>query len=312
MTIILNHETSKSIELADFIDALHERGTDAHDKESLMEASDLLKQLYNNRDFLGQYIIGQLRDNTTFERNTAYNSQVLVLYSCPKFSIRVNVWPSVKDSVYKSSGHKLFSYTLPHNHNFNFLTLGYFGPGYLSEYYEVDYNKFTGYPGEKVELKFVEESYLTPGKIQLYEALSDVHKQLPPESLSISVNILEASQAVDLFEQNSFNLEKSTITDTLITSSNTEAILKIASVLKGDVSKGVLHHIIDNNPIDKYRYTAMTCLAEMADSQGEAIKILEYYLTNSDSLYIRKRLEGYVQTVLNAHEYFDKKRATYT
>jgi hypothetical protein len=34
----------------------------------------------------------------------------------------------------RASGAAAFVYGLPHDHNFDFLTLGYFGPGYWSDY----------------------------------------------------------------------------------------------------------------------------------------------------------------------------------
>ncbi len=62
-----------------------------------------------------------------------------------KYFIRANFWPSPRDSVFKLSGTSPFFYGLPHDHNFSFLTVGYLGPGYWSEYYEYDYAAVTGF-----------------------------------------------------------------------------------------------------------------------------------------------------------------------
>ena len=88
---------------------------------------------------------------------------------------------------------RVFSYGLAHNHNFSFLTIGYFGPGYRSEIYEADPSKVEGYMGESVELKFLEDTTLPVGKMMIYRRGWDVHTQLPPEGLSISLNLLMAS-----------------------------------------------------------------------------------------------------------------------
>ena len=43
--------------------------------------------------------------------------------------------------MFKASGISPFFYHVPHDHNFSFLTVGYLGPGYWSEYYEYDYER---------------------------------------------------------------------------------------------------------------------------------------------------------------------------
>ena len=55
--------------------------------------------------------------------------------------------------MFKASGTSPFFYHVPHDHNFSFLTVGYLGPGYWSEYYEYDYGEVVGMPGEKVDLQ---------------------------------------------------------------------------------------------------------------------------------------------------------------
>ncbi len=42
---------------------------------------------------------------------------------------RANIWPSENDHMVRASGGASFVLGLPHDHNFSFLTLGYFGPG---------------------------------------------------------------------------------------------------------------------------------------------------------------------------------------
>ena len=81
-----------------------------------------------------------------------------------KFIIRANFWPALKDSVVRHSGTDPFFYGVPHDHNFSFLTVGYLGPGYWSDYYEYDYGEVVGYPGEEVDLRFVEKSRLDAGQ----------------------------------------------------------------------------------------------------------------------------------------------------
>ena len=53
----------------------------------------------------------------------------------------------------------------PHDHNFEFLTIGYHGPGYRSDHYEVDPQTIVGVVGEKVVLTPKGSSTLAPGQV---------------------------------------------------------------------------------------------------------------------------------------------------
>ena len=110
-----------------------------------------------------------------------------------KFLMRANCWPAAADSVVVNSGTDPFFYGRPHDPNFSFLTVGYVGPGYWSDYYEYDYERTVGFIGEKVDLRFVERSRLSEGKVMMYRRHRDVHSQLPPDSLSVSLNIMAVS-----------------------------------------------------------------------------------------------------------------------
>ena len=65
-----------------------------------------------------------------------------------------------------------------------------------------------GFIGEKVELRFVERSRLARGQGDaLPRASATSIRQLPPDSLSVSLNILALSPATDFCDQYRFDLE---------------------------------------------------------------------------------------------------------
>src|SRR3546814_8782480 len=94
----------------------------------------------------------------------------------------------------RDSGTDPFFYGKAHDHNFSFLTVGYMGPGYWSEYYEYDYANVAGYVGEKVNLRYIEKSKLDEGKVMLYRIHRDVHLQLPADEMSVSLNIMRSEE----------------------------------------------------------------------------------------------------------------------
>ena len=74
----------------------------------------------------------------------------VALVPSPRSQATVESRPaSERDSVVKASGLSPFFYHIPHDHNFSFLTVGYIGPGYWSDYYEYDHDSVLGAPGEE-------------------------------------------------------------------------------------------------------------------------------------------------------------------
>ncbi len=132
--------------LDECVDALRATGFEPRDDESLTHAAGQLRRLGNDRDFLGDLLVEELAArHREFERPDNYGPQCIVL-SAPGagFFLRANMWPAAEDNMLKASGGTSFSFGLPHDHNFSFLTLGYFGPGYWSDYYTFDHEAVAG------------------------------------------------------------------------------------------------------------------------------------------------------------------------
>jgi hypothetical protein len=104
--------------------------------------------------------------------------------------MRANIWlPSERD-VPDEWEQNLFSYNRPHDHDSDFMTIGYWGSGYETIIHEYDPEHVIGYKGEHVELRFLERTRLSEGKVMYYRANRDIHTQLPPSEFSISINLL--------------------------------------------------------------------------------------------------------------------------
>lgn len=171
---------------------------DPDDFESLHGVVGEFAALGTNKEFLVEHFNRELvkSDTRRLAQYLSPQSYVFAASPCGKIAVRCNIWVKPEGSSDKRAlESRIFSYGLSHNHNFSFLTVGYFGPGYRSKIYEADPNKVEGYLGERVVLKFLEDTTLPLGKMMIYRRGLDVHTQLPPEGLSISLNLLMASNA---------------------------------------------------------------------------------------------------------------------
>ncbi|QFT77248.1 transposase [Erythrobacter sp. THAF29] len=228
MPQIIDNPSDKSCSLLECIEALAQLEFDPRDAASTGQAAMWLRRLTNNRTFLADLLIDRLSGRVPHEVDSGYGPQAIVLSPLRRnMFLRANIWPAESDLCFRNSGAKSFVYGVPHDHNFSFLTSGYIGPGYRSDYYEYDYEDVAGYPGEPAPLRFVERSALHEGKIMLYRAHVDVHSQLPPESLSVSLNVMHVDPSQCWFDQYGFDLEKREVTRVLSPNA-TEAFLRVA------------------------------------------------------------------------------------
>lgn len=251
--------------------ALRASGFDPRDEASLHHAALQLRRLGKDREFLGNILIEQLAARHRDEPyDGGYGPQAIMLSTADGSDcfLRANIWPSPQEHAVRASGSASFAYGMPHDHNFSFLTLGYFGPGYWSDYYEFDYEAVAGAVGEAAGLRFVERSRLEPGKLMLYRAHLDVHAQLPADSLSVSLNVMHASGAQGWLDQYGFDLEGNRITRVLSHGAS-EAFIRIAVGLGGASALDLAETFARRHPSDRMRLHALDALASVAKGPAE-------------------------------------------
>lgn len=126
--------------------------------------------------------------------------------------LRVNFWPTIPSGSPNAKQMSLaYSYGIPHDHGFSFVTTNYFGPGYTTDLYDYDYTSTNGVLGERVELIPAGSVKLSDGVGIYFEAGRDVHVQHAPTSLTVSLNLMMYSKGDRARDQYYFDLETSTV-----------------------------------------------------------------------------------------------------
>lgn len=276
MPRLIEAETSEKLELAELVEMLETGGFDSRDEDGFASWGIQLKKLANDRSFLADMMIAELKQRCEGQiRDNQYSAQVVMLHGgSQKFIMRANLWPALKDSVVRHSGTDPFFYGVPHDHNFSFLTVGYLGPGYWSDYYEYDYGDVVGYPGEDVALRFIEKSRLEEGKVMLYRAHKDIHLQLPADSMSVSLNIVETSHSSAFRDQYRFDLENAKI-DGIMTRMSLEPMLALAAHYGGGEGLDLLSSFAGSHPSDRIRWCALRARAAAAPDLDGRIAVFE-------------------------------------
>lgn len=276
------------IDLQTCIAHLQEAGFDPQDDRSVKHAAYQLRGLYNNRTFLTDIIMDELKHRCHGQNeNNAYSGQSIMLHSANGILVRANIWPARDHFLMRRDGENAFYFNMPHDHNFDFLTLGYMGSGYWSEYYEYDYEKVIGYAGEKVDLQYIETSRLDEGKILLYRAHKDVHHQLPADTLSISINVMHQNITQPWYDQYHFDIKERKIVKILNHVSG-EILLRMAVHLVPDCGKALAREYMENHPSDRMRLSAFHAILSATDDVTNTYATLEHAQHN-DNIYVQKQ-----------------------
>ena len=276
MPRLIHTDTEERIELADLVERLEAGPFDAQDEDLFASWGPELRKLANNRGFLADLMIAELKQRCRGQvEGNQYSAQVVMLHAAAgRYVIRANFWPALKDKVVRASGTDPFFYGVPHDHNFSFLTVGYFGPGYWSDYFEYEYDEVVGYPGEAVDLKFVERARLDQGKVMLYRAHRDVHLQLPADEMSVSLNILETSHSSAFRDQYRFDVANRRI-DGILTRTALEPMLALAAHYGGGDGLDLVADFADRHPSDRIRWCALRARAAAAPTLDGRLAVFE-------------------------------------
>lgn len=281
MPLVINPPASVATATLDDLVAHCRSGAfDPEERDSLIDAAPLLAALGNNRHFLADMAIDALKQACRDQvLDNGYSPQVLML-SPPdgRFFIRANIWPSEADRMLRDSSREAFFYGMPHDHSFDFLTIGYAGPGYWSDYYDYD-GAVEGVPGERVPLRFVERSRLEQGRLLLYRANVDIHDQIPPDAMSISINIMPMTARQAWRRQYFFDLSAGTIQG-CATVTGAEILLPISVRFGDDNARDVAEAFAASHPDPRLRLAAWKALESVVSDPVERERRVERALAH--------------------------------
>jgi hypothetical protein len=240
MLDIITSAATEPIELAEFANYVLEN-VDFNDQHSIRSCSEQLGRLYLNRTVLTDYVLAGLKSGLgTFESQNRYTPPSLIMARGPDFIVRANLWRAT-DTYEKLD---LNVYGLAHDHNFDFLTLNYSGPGYRSEMYTYDYSAVAGQIGEQVELVGNGTLQLSPGEMFLYRKSVDIHIQYPPIEDSVTINLMATLDNADYPNQYIFDMSKNTIADILGGFHRQEHVFAMALAVNDDECNEVMLRIM--------------------------------------------------------------------
>lgn len=257
MSLKLATRAEPAISLQRFVEWI-EANIDFRNPESLRSAAQPLRALSLNPHFLGDWMLqAHQQQGDQFQAGNFYNYQSLVLRVTPDYLLRANFWQPERAHSKLSNHERLaFGYGIPHNHNFHLLTVGYYGSGYLTDHWHWDDPWSDRAIGEAVDLRYVARERLATGDAMLYRAFEDVHSQIAPESLSVSLNLMTHTRR-DTVPQYMFCEEARTVVG--LVGSPLDARLHLAEIARAllpDLAEQHLREVAASDPSTRMRRLA--------------------------------------------------------
>lgn len=260
MTVKLRFLSNDPISLEEYV-CYVENNVDPDDSESVLASAEMLHHLGSNKSLLNNFILEPAKRMTLDSQagNQALEASLkLAETRDDRFLVRANIW-KIPEERGGSLGHekRLYSYDAPHDHNFDFLTFGFYGPGYTTDVWQYDYHSDLQ-TGDKVDLKYVGRDSLQSGDIMFYKKSRDVHAQYPPEDLSISINLLVKARDVATRQQFYFDVRSNTVAGMVVGPTlRRKELMDIAGALAIQDAVEPLIEIAMKYPCKRTRHAAM-------------------------------------------------------
>ncbi|MET0320312.1 MAG: HEAT repeat domain-containing protein [Duganella sp.] len=279
MAITIDKRSKRCISYSEFAEYLTEN-IDMTDDNSVLEAAESLSAFGNNKEFALELLNKEVAQ-AALAGQTAFVSHhsLIVGRGVSKrggrgFAVRMNFWPTLAETSllksHRSNVEHTYSYSYPHDHNFTLLTTGIHGPGYETELYERPIDRPL-IPGEKAGLKFLEKTRLSEGRVIFFRKSQDVHIQIPPEQLSISLNLLPEQHSDANTEQYCFDVHNDVTTDYILGSGITGRVTLVRTMAEMGIKEAVpvLFDILSGNEVARVRLAALNALIKLAPDDTE-------------------------------------------
>jgi hypothetical protein len=146
---------------------------------------DDLRRLATNRTLLSEHLYTAIQSEGFSTRNNLYSAYAFVLHYNELFTVRLGFWSPVTSQ----DESETFIYKLNHTHDFELYAVGYSGDGYTTITRKI-LDHTPPRVGTRPTLGEEQVLKLAPGEVLHMLPLQDVHRQLPPQTMSASLSLL--------------------------------------------------------------------------------------------------------------------------
>lgn len=250
-----------------------------------MFIAELMSKMTGEIAYVESYIKNLVETRRNYKISDGYGDTSFMLGGTDRYSLRLVRWTPRKMIMLPNINNVGLAYDYPHNHDFNLITKGIFGDGYLTDVHRCDARNIIGMVGEDTPLTYQGRFQLSPGSVMWYDRYFDVHEQYPPETFSLSFNVIPIERDITI-AQYVFDTKQNKISS--FTQNRHSQILKLLSLLCDfscdEESMDILVATASTVDNDWFKRAVAALIAKHWGKElGEAMDLLQVSF-NADSL----------------------------
>ena len=115
---------------------------------------------------------------------------------------------------------------------------------------------------------------LAEGQVVLYRAHRDVHRQLPADSFSVSLNVMEDTSGLTWRDQYRFDIDRGTVAGVL-NRTPLAPLLALGAAFCGEEGRALVEAFAETHPSDRIRAGALDVLITTAPDDKDRVALLE-------------------------------------
>ena len=291
MGIVLKPLTNGRLSLQGFVEHVRQV-IDLQEPDSLIGLASPLCMLANDPDVVARHFNDAIQRSLDTAAPPPDISSSISLAEDNHFRLSANVWmPASLGEHLPPNG---ISAGRVHNHNTSLMTVGYAGPGCDLDLYAFDPKTSQGEIGERVDLRFVERTRLSPRSVVIYRETVDAHARFAPSNLSVSLTfsiIDERSQRIDqlLFDPHTASIAG---VGPHAAVHRRASVVRLAGEFGNAGTIDLLDGLMRRSHCRRVREAAIDGAMRLRDTSiGERTRIIERALRDSSEL-VRRRAEA--------------------
>ena len=297
MAIVLKLENEDRLSLLEFVDHL-ETTFDLDEADSLIGVAPYFRALANDPDLIAYHFNAEIQRVLDAKEEPHYVSAPLDLANAPHYSLQAKIWmpDTLSDALRPPSGQSQ-NIRRAHNHNFNVMTIGYFGPGNIADLYAFNAKEDRAEIDDRVDLRFIQRVRIQKECAVICREGIDAHAHIAPEALSISMSLSIFSERTQLTDRLVFDPQTSTIcgyvdsADIYLRAS----VVRLAGEVGNEQTLELFDALLRRSPCRRVRAAALMAASRLPEiDDDERVRVIQRAVKDSDDA-LRQRAKSLIE-----------------
>ena len=302
MPIVLKLDNENRLSLHEFLDHL-ETTFDLEEADSLIGVAPHFRSLANDPDLIAYHFNAEIQYVLNAKNEPRRVSSPFVIASAPNYCLQAKIWmpDGQADALHPASG-LAAGVRHAHNHNFNVITIGYFGPGHIADLYVFSPKESGGEIGDRVDLRFSERVRIQKNCAVICRETVDAHAHVAPEALSISMSLSVFSESRQIADRFVFDPQASTLCGYVDTADvyRRASVVRLAGEVGNEQTLDLFDALLRRSPSHRVREAALAATARLARiDAAERVRVIQCALKDSNES-LRKQAKSLIDRLADS------------